>query len=152
MKSPDLNVVLRGTIAAVESEGRLLLEEFNLAQGPRGRHASAPIDTEIEHRLREALTALVPGSFVGEEPKETPGQAEGWVWLVDPHDGTKQFLEGRRGSSVSVGLLHYGVPVLGVVHCPNAPDRGHDTVAWAEGCGPVMRNGTPVREHLAGRS
>src|SRR4051812_33603674 len=148
----DLEAVLRGVVTAVEEEGRNLLAEFNRTDGPRGHHASAPIDTEIEHRLRAALTALVPCDFVGEETEATAGSLPGWTWLVDPHDGTREFLAARRGSAVSVGLVHDGVPVLGVVHCPNAADLGTDTVYWAEGCGPVRRNGREVRERFEGRS
>jgi ADP-ribosyl-[dinitrogen reductase] hydrolase len=148
----DLHAVLNAVIAAVEREGRLLLEEFTRAQGPRGRHATAPVDTEIEERLHAVLVALVPAAFVGEETEPAPGTLAGWTWLVDPHDGTRQFLQARRGSAISVGLVCDGVAVLGVVHCPNAPDIGSDTVAWAEGCGPVLRNGEPVRARFTGRS
>jgi ADP-ribosylglycohydrolase len=41
--------------------------------------------------------------------------------------------------------------VLGVVHSPNAPDRGRDTIAWAEGAGPILRNGVPVDVDLSRR-
>jgi ADP-ribosylglycohydrolase len=41
------------------------------------------------------------------------------------------------------------VPVLGVVHAPLSPDRGADTVAWAEGMDHLLRNGQPVRPQLA---
>ena len=39
--------------------------------------------------------------------------------------------------------------MLGVVHSPNAPDRGCDTIAWAEGTGPIRRNGAPVQSDLS---
>ncbi len=48
-------------------------------------------------------------------------EANGYCWVVDPHDGTRAFLEGRRGSAVSVGLLLHGIPVLGVVYAPLVP-------------------------------
>jgi ADP-ribosyl-[dinitrogen reductase] hydrolase len=147
----NLKPVLVGVVAAVESEGRRLHTEFFRRKGPRGREATAPIDTEIELRLRDVLQALVPGTFLGEETGMTPGVLEDWVWLVDPQDGTQEFLLGRRGSSVSVALLRGTVPVLGVVHCPLAPDRGHDTIAWAEGCGPIQRNGQPIAVDLSRR-
>ena len=76
----------------------------------------------------------MPCTFAGEETGTTMSEAEkDWVWLVDPHDGTFEFIAGRRGSAISVALLHKKAPVLGVVHCPLAPDRSRDTVAWAEG-------------------
>jgi fructose-1,6-bisphosphatase/inositol monophosphatase family enzyme len=53
-------------------------------------------------------------------------------------------LRGLGGSSVSVALLDKGHPVLGVVYAPMPPDRGPDLIAWAQGAGPVRRNGVPV--------
>jgi ADP-ribosylglycohydrolase len=41
--------------------------------------------------------------------------------------------------------------VLAVVHSPNAPDRGRDTIAWAHGAGPVRRNGVALQSVLSRR-
>ena len=151
---PPLAEVLAATLAAVEAEGKLLLAEFHLPGGPRGAGAKAPIDTEIEVRLRLALQRALPCTFIGEETGESryegPGAMEGWSWIVDPHDATSDFLKGIRGSSISVGLVRGGVPVLGVVHVPASPDRGRETYAWAEGAGPLRRNGRPLNCDLRG--
>ena len=64
--------------------------------------------------------------------------------MVDPNDGTRAYLKGFRGSAVSIGLLCDGVPVLGVVFAYAAPDNRGDLFGWAEGCGPLLRNGQPV--------
>ena len=145
---PPLAEVLAATVAAVEAEGERLLEEFHRANGPRGSGAKAPIDEEIEARLREALQRAFPCTFVGEESGETRGTIQGWTWLVDPHDSTRDFLKGYRGSSIAVGLLRGAEPVLGVVHAPASPDCGRDTIAWAEGAGRIRRNGAPVQPGL----
>jgi len=145
---PRLSVVLAAAVAAVEAEGALLLAEFYLPGGPRGSGSKAPIDEEIEVRLCQALQRALPCTFIGEETGETrceqPGAVAGWAWIVDPHDGTSDFLKGIRGSAISVGLVRGAVPVLGVVHAPTSPDRGRETFAWAEGSGPLRRNGRPV--------
>jgi ADP-ribosylglycohydrolase/fructose-1,6-bisphosphatase/inositol monophosphatase family enzyme len=140
---------LREAVAAVEAEGERLRAEFYAPQGPRGRRGSCPVDKEIEERLQKALQALVHAQFCGEECDILPGSKPGWVWLVDPHDGTFEFTSGRRGSAISVALVREGVPVMGIVHSPDSPDRGPDTIAWAEGCGPIQRNGQPVEVNLA---
>jgi ADP-ribosyl-[dinitrogen reductase] hydrolase len=142
--------LLQSVIAAVEAEGRHLRAEFYAPQGPRGRRGNCPADREIEERLQVTLQALVPAQFCGEECAVTPGSRAGWAWLVDPHDGTFEFTAGRRGSAISVGLVRDGVPILGVVHAPDAPDRGPDTIAWAEGAGPILRNGRPLEIDLGG--
>jgi ADP-ribosylglycohydrolase/fructose-1,6-bisphosphatase/inositol monophosphatase family enzyme len=135
-------------VAAVEAQGVRLREEFHGPQGPRGHRGNCPLDREIEERLCEALQALIPARFCGEECDVTEGTREGWVWLVDPHDGTFDYTGGRRGSAISVALVRNGEPVMGVVHAPDAPDRGADTIAWAEGIGPILRNGRPLRVDL----
>jgi len=141
---------LSEVIGLVEAEGLRLRAEFYRAGGPRGSRGTCPVDEEIEERLREALRRLVDCTFVGEETGSTPGARAGWVWLVDPHDGTFEFNAGRRGSAISVALLREGVPVLGVVHAPDPPDRGPDTIAWAEGAR-LQRNGQPLEVDLSGR-
>src|SRR5262245_56932866 len=114
---------LQDVIAAVETQGRRRRAEFYRADGPRGRRGSYPADTEIEEALRGELQKLVDADFCGEETARAPGGKPGWAWLVDPHDGTYDFLSGRRGSAISVALLREGVPVLGVVHAPDPLDR-----------------------------
>jgi ADP-ribosyl-[dinitrogen reductase] hydrolase len=144
--------ILAQAISAVEAEGVRLREEFHGPHGPRGRRGSCPIDREIEERLQTSLQALFPAQFCGEECAVTPGTVPGWVWLVDPHDGTFEYTSGRRGSAISVALVREGVPVLGIVHSPDSPDRGPDTLAWAQGAGPIVRNGKPLRVDLSRRS
>jgi fructose-1,6-bisphosphatase/inositol monophosphatase family enzyme len=147
------SAVLADVIAAVAEGGRMLAAEFSRPGGPRGGEHKAPIDLEIELMLRPRLLTLIPGRFIGEEDGvvEAPNGSRhaDFAWAVDPQDGTKAFGEGRRGSAVSVGLLHRGVPVLGVVFAPTSPDRGPDMIAWAEGCPAILRNGAPVVHALA---
>jgi ADP-ribosyl-[dinitrogen reductase] hydrolase len=138
-------------LAAVKAAGDMLVAEAARPGGPRGGGDKAAIDLEIEAMLEAALRPLVPAGFTGEETgrRERPAGSD-LVWLVDPQDGTSDFLRGSRGSSVSVALLRGGDPVLGVVYAPLSPDRGPDMIAWAEGT-PLTRNGRTVEPHLAGR-
>lgn len=153
MKTATLPPVLPAVIDLVKTAGTWLAAEFSRPGGPRFSNTdTSPIDTEIELFLRERLTALIPARFVGEEAGVLAVEPNGYCWVVDPHDGTRAFLEGRRGSAVSVALLRRGTPVLGVVYAPTSPDRGPDLIAWAEGAG-TTRNGRLVvidlsRRHL----
>ena len=142
---------LQEVIGLVEAEGKRLRAEFYRAEGPRGSRGKCPVDVEIEQELRRKLLTLVDCAFVGEETGASEGPVKGMTWLVDPHDGTFEFTSGRRGSSISVALLREGVPVLGVVHAPEPPDRGPDTIAWAEGA-PLQRNGRPLQVDLSHRA
>ena len=143
--------LLAAVIAAVEAEADRLAAEFLRRDGPRGRRGSAPIDREMEERLCEKLQALLPCAFAGEETGFHEGSVKGSVWMVDPHDGTFEFTSGKRGSAISVGFLRNEIPVLGVVCSPLSPDRGRDTIAWAEGAGPLLRNGKPLSVDLSQR-
>lgn len=146
---PELCTLLPAVIAAAEAAGRLLAVEFTRPGGPRGAGGHAEIDQEIEVGLRDRLQALLPARWLGEETGADPGPGGTDCWLVDPNDGTSAFLAGHRGSAVCIALLRGGMPVLGVVHAPLSPDRGADTIAWAECMDHLLRNGQSVAPRLA---
>lgn len=76
------------------------------------------IDTEAEAHLRSALLPLWPGAgFHGEESGGTPLDAPA-VWVVDPLDGSANYLRGYPQYAVSIALVLHSEPVLGVVHDP----------------------------------
>lgn len=147
---PRLADALAAAVEAAREAGRRLREEFHREGGPRGGGDKAEIDTEVERYLRDALLPRFPWNWRGEETGFTPAAdwAETRCWVVDPNDGTRPFLEGFRGAAVSIGLLDAGVPVLGVVFAYAYPDDGGDLLAWAEGCGPVTRNGVALATDL----
>ncbi|WP_212632026.1 inositol monophosphatase family protein [Pseudomonas sp. KB-10] len=130
-------------VGSVLSAGKLLALEWHRIGGPRGQGDKADIDSVIEVQLRSDLLHLLACDFWGEE---TGARLMGheYCWVVDPNDGTGDFLQGRVGSAVSVGLLRNGVPVLGVVHAPVTSDRGSDCISWAVGLPNVIRNGQAV--------
>lgn len=139
MHNEDL---LNGVISLVEQAGALLLKEWHRPGGPRGAGSKAAVDYEIEAFLREELLGLLNCDFWGEETGDHL-TGDQYCWVVDPHDGTRDFLLGLPGSAVSVGLLFNHVPVLGVVYAPISPDRGPDCLAWVEAMPHLLRNGKP---------
>ncbi len=140
-------LILPQVIAAVERAGALLSREYYRLGGPRGSGDKAEIDKEIEVLLRAELLEILPCDWWGEETgHELTGNT--LCWVVDPNDGTSDFLKGVPGSAVSVGLLRANQPVLGVVHAPVAP-QGSDCIAWAQGMDHLLRNGSPVHVDLS---
>ncbi|MBI2565828.1 MAG: ADP-ribosylglycohydrolase family protein [Candidatus Schekmanbacteria bacterium] len=134
---------------AALAAGAVLRAEFHRPDGPRGSGGSCPADEEVEAGIRAALSAVSPDwGYLGEElgAHAGPGGVGDGVhlWLVDPNDGTTSFIQKRRGAAVSIALLRAGVPVLGVVYAYAAPDDSGDLFAWAEGEGPLRRNGTVI--------
>ena len=76
------------------------------------------MDFAVEKFLKENLTALIEGSgFLGEEssPQEIDNE---YVWVVDPIDGTTNFVRDLMTSCVSVALLKNNQAVLGAVYNP----------------------------------
>ncbi|UKJ76065.1 ADP-ribosylglycohydrolase family protein (plasmid) [Azospirillum brasilense] len=147
----DLRPVLEAAVQAALDAGAHLRAELHRPGGPRGAEGHMPADEEAEWMIRRRLLAVLPCSYRGEETGavEQPGAPH--RWLVDPHDGTSAFLKGyRRGTAVSIALLRNHVPVLGVVYAFAFPDDGGDLIAWAEGCGPLRRNGLPIETDLSG--
>lgn len=138
---------LKSATDIVLSAGKLLSAEWMRLGGPRGQGDKAEVDAEIESILRTELLACFDCDFWGEETGTHLTGCE-LCWVVDPNDGTADFLRGQKGSAISVGLLHNSLPVLGVVYAPVTSDRGPDCISWAKGSDSILRNGKKVRSQL----
>ena len=146
----DLRAALEQATVAARRAGELLRADLHRAGGPRGAGEKADADTEAERLVRGwLLGAFLGWGFLGEETGYVPGHPGEPVWLVDPNDGTRDYLKGRRGSAISIALLVRGVPRLGVVFAFASPDDAGDLFTWAEGCGPLLRNGRLVEPRSA---
>lgn len=140
--------LLARVIKSVLSIGKLLAAEWDRDGGSRGSGDKAEVNIEIEVVLRQELQALLDCDFWGEETG-TRLTGHEYFWVVNANDGTSDFLQGRRGSAVSVGLLRNAVPVLGVVYAPVTTDRGGgDCISWAKGLGGILRNGQILHHRL----
>jgi len=110
-------------------------------------HPVCDIDLEVDSFLRERLGALDPeAGWLSEETLDSSDRIERRrLWVVDPIDGTRDYLRGRPGWCVSVALVEDRVPIVGVL---DAPARGeHWTAARGEG---AWRNG--ARLQVSGRT
>lgn len=74
-------------------------------------------DLASEEVLVEGLKETDPG-IIAEEEGFIPGKSEDCNWIVDPLDGTQDFIDKTGEFSIMVGLLREGRPVLGVVFAP----------------------------------
>jgi len=83
-------------------------------------HPVCEIDLEVDAFLRAHLTALDPeAGWLSEETLDDSDRIERRrLWVVDPIDGTRDFLRQRPGWCVSVALVEDRVPVLGVLAAP----------------------------------
>ena len=122
----NLSKLLPDVVAIAESAGEAVMEVYAGADlGTRYKEDDSPLTRAdlASHRLikarLEALTPRVP--VLSEESKAVPyDERRAWslFWLVDPLDGTKEFVKRNGEFTVNVALIHEGEPVLGVVHAP----------------------------------
>ncbi|MCK9423711.1 MAG: inositol monophosphatase [Bacteroidales bacterium] len=76
------------------------------------------VDKESEHRIVERLLKILPGSgFIAEENKTL--KPSEFTWVIDPLDGTTNFIHGIPLYCISIGLIHGVEPILGVVYESN---------------------------------
>lgn len=76
-------------------------------------------DKESDELLRTGISNEFPDDeILSEESPLQPSSYEGRVWMVDPLDDTKGYVAGRDTSSVMIGLLDKGRPMIGVVYMP----------------------------------
>ncbi|MCP5175853.1 MAG: 3'(2'),5'-bisphosphate nucleotidase CysQ [Moraxellaceae bacterium] len=104
-------------------------------------------DLASHHLIIEQLHALTPDiPVVSEESDEAP-QRHTWsqLWLVDPLDGTKEFVARTGDFTVNIALVLNHRAVLGVLH---APDYGLTYMA-AKGCGAWVLNHTGQTQRLS---
>jgi myo-inositol-1(or 4)-monophosphatase len=101
-------------------------------------------DLASERAIREILGRATGIPVHGEEAGGARSDLE---WLVDPLDGTANFLHGFDAVGVSIGLVHDGRPIVGVVHAPllvggdGTPGRTY----WATAGGGAFRDDLPIR-------
>ena len=87
------------------------------------KHPGSPVsaaDMAVDAFLKAELHALLPAAgWLSEETTDAPENRRGQlIWLVDPIDGTRDFIHGRRGWAVSVALISGGRPLLGALFAP----------------------------------
>src|SRR5262249_49196290 len=120
-RSPVINVMVRAADKAARSLKRDFGEVEQLqvsVKGPGDFVSNA--DTRAERVLREELRKARPRfGLLMEESGVIPGDDPSHRWIVDPLDGTTNFLHGLPHFAISIGLEHNGEIVAGVVYDPS---------------------------------
>lgn len=105
------------------------------------------IDLAVDTYLKRELGTLLPSAgWLSEETVDAPERTRGdLAWLVDPIDGTRDFIAGRSGWAVSVALINTRRPLLGYLYAP-ARRRDEGGEFWhAEAGKGSWRNGARLR-------
>src|SRR4029453_12644238 len=116
--------------AIAERAGEVILEFYRGACAVRAKPDASPVtaaDEAAERVILPALVALTPevrivsgeAAAAGAIPVVSgPGNPRRCFWLVDPLDGTKEFLRRNDEFTVNIALIDNGRPILGVVAAP----------------------------------
>lgn len=145
---PDVSLDAVAAVAAEAAElaRRRWKSELDIWEKSPG-HQVSDADLLVDDFLRDRLRALDPDAgYLSEESIDDSARlAKSRVWVVDPIDGTRDFIRERTGWCVSVALVEDGRPVIGVLEAP----ARHERWLAAEGQG-ATRNGKPIR--VSGRT
>lgn len=136
---------LESASEAAKEGGRILREQLGKAavreKGPADLVTEA--DLASQHAIEQMLTSRFPNfAFLGEESNEADREAAVAsgkpIWVVDPLDGTANFVHRLPSFSVSIALVEGDQPIVGVVYDPLAD------VLYAACDGQVTKNGKPI--------
>jgi myo-inositol-1(or 4)-monophosphatase len=120
LQSALLNVMIKAARRAGRSLKRDLGEIENLQVSMKGPANFVSLaDKRAEEMLYEDLAKARPGyGFIGEEGGSRPGDDKSHTWIVDPLDGTTNFLHGIPQFAISIGLQREGTIIAGVIYNP----------------------------------
>lgn len=98
------------------------------------------VDKAAEEQLVEKLQQLIPEAGFIVEENTIEKQDREYQWVVDPLDGTTNFIHGVPVFSISIALMHHKEVLLGVVY-----EINHDECFWAVKGGGAFMNGDPIK-------
>jgi 3'(2'), 5'-bisphosphate nucleotidase len=121
-----MNAEMMETVCDLAIEaGRRIMPFYRRRLTVTAKQDASPLteaDLAAHHFLVESLPAVLPDTpVISEESDQETHQAVSQLdrfWLVDPLDGTKEFLKATGEFTVNVALIEKGRPVAGVVHAP----------------------------------
>lgn len=110
--------------------GRIIMDVYETDFDVEQKSDSSPVtraDREAEDMIFRMIREGITGEFplVGEEAASAgnaPYVGDRPFWLIDPLDGTKEFISRNGEFTVNIALIENGIPVLGVVHLPVTDD------------------------------
>ena len=144
---PAPQCLLAEVLALAEAAGRAILALYQRHQDGAdasvhlgGKDDGSPLtqaDLAAHRVIEQGLRALRPDwPVVSEEGRHAGPEPGGSCWLVDPLDGTREFLAGNGEFTVNIALVRGGVALWGVVHAPALGESfwgGGGLGAWRHG-------------------
>ena len=112
--------MLKEIETAARSAGELILNASDPASFKKEGHYNYVTETDIrvQKLLYDKLSVICPEAVFYAEEKTNDPLTEAYTWVVDPIDGTLNFMHHRDCSAISIALLKDRVPVLGLIYNP----------------------------------
>ncbi|HHE54577.1 MAG TPA: inositol monophosphatase [Caldithrix abyssi] len=129
---------------AARTAGKILLDNFRKIPANEIRRKLKNdfisfVDEQSEKSILKTIADAFPEhAFLAEEQGGSAHDHD-YLWIIDPLDGTTNYLQGVPVFAISIGLLHKGQPKLGVIYDPL-----HDEMFWAERGKGAFLNGRPI--------
>ena len=121
----DLHHLLLDVTALAREAGQAILKVYASSFAVAEKDDRSPLteaDLQSERVILAGLRRLAPEIPVLSEESARAGwttrSAWDWLWVVDPLDGTKEFVQRNGEFTVNIALIHDHRPVLGIVHAP----------------------------------
>ena len=121
----DLQALTTSVCEIARAAGAEIMRHYEGAVRVRRKHDDSPVtdaDEAAERLILSGLREIAPATPVVAEEQTSRGGAaaigEGRFWLVDPLDGTREFISRNGEFTVNVALVESGRPILGVVYLP----------------------------------
>jgi myo-inositol-1(or 4)-monophosphatase len=119
--------LLRTALRAARAAGAVMRRGFRRLEGGDIRAKGANdfvtrVDLEAEAAIRAVISSRFPGHGVLAEETGGPARGDGFLWVIDPLDGTTNFIHGIPQFAVSLALLESGRTVFGLIHEPLSGD------------------------------
>lgn len=121
----DPNQILLEVTALAREAGRAILEVYASSFSVQEKEDRSPLteaDLRSEKLILAGLQRIAPEiPVLSEESAQAPYSARkswGQLWVVDPLDGTKEFVQRNGEFTVNIALVDHQRPVLGIVHAP----------------------------------
>ena len=137
-------------VQIAEQAGKAILDVYASDFTARAKPDHSPVtdaDERAEAIIVEALTRLTPDiPIVAEEgvaAGRLPQIGVGPFWLVDPLDGTREFLSRNGEFTVNIALIEAGRPTLGVVHV-----SVQSLTYWSDGASAFRREGAGAAQPI----
>lgn len=140
-----LSEVLETAKIAAQKAGTEILrvyESGDFSVEAKSDNSPLTLADKAAHEVIVAELASTGLPMLSEEGSKTPfGERKNWehFWMIDPLDGTKEFIKKNGEFTVNIALIHDGSPVLGVVFTPVLGD-----LFWAVKGQGAFKNGTKI--------